>query len=43
MSEVKRGLGRGLSALLGDVQREEPADNTSRDGGIRLIDVAAVT
>jgi ParB family chromosome partitioning protein len=42
MSEAKRGLGRGLSALLGDVQREEPADNTSRDGGIRLIDVAAI-
>ncbi|QJU57237.1 ParB/RepB/Spo0J family partition protein [Sphingomonas sp. AP4-R1] len=43
MSEVKRGLGRGLSALLGDVQREQPIDPAApREGGIRLIDVAAI-
>lgn len=43
MSEVKRGLGRGLSALLGDVQREQPIDPAApREGGVRLIDVAAI-
>jgi ParB family chromosome partitioning protein len=43
MSEVKRGLGRGLSALLGDVQREQPVDPAApRDGNIRLIDVGAI-
>jgi ParB family chromosome partitioning protein len=43
MSEVKRGLGRGLSALLGDVQREQPGESaTGRDGGIRMIDVAEI-
>lgn len=43
MSEVKRGLGRGLSALLGDVQREQPlSEPGARDGGIRLIDVGAI-
>ncbi|PZU11897.1 ParB/RepB/Spo0J family partition protein [Sphingomonas sp.] len=43
MNEVKRGLGRGLSALLGDVQREQPIDPAApRDGGIRMIDVGAI-
>ena len=43
MSEVKRGLGRGLSALLGDVQREQPVGaDAPRDDGIRMIAVAAI-
>jgi ParB family chromosome partitioning protein len=43
MSEVKRGLGRGLSALLGDPQRDQPNEPSGmRDGGIRLIDVGAI-
>lgn len=43
MSEVKRGLGRGLSALLGDVQREQPvAADAARDEGIRMIPIATI-
>jgi len=40
MSEVKRGLGRGLSALLGEAAREQPvADGAARDAGVRLMPV----
>ncbi|MDO6416011.1 ParB/RepB/Spo0J family partition protein [Sphingomonas sp. BIUV-7] len=43
MSEVKRGLGRGLSALLGDPQREQLTPPEQRtDGGIRTINVGAI-
>lgn len=44
MSEMpRRGLGRGLSALLGEVQREEPiAGDAPRPGGVQTIAVAAI-
>ncbi|PTQ13413.1 chromosome partitioning protein ParB [Sphingomonas oleivorans] len=47
MSEAARrrpsGLGRGLSALLGDVSREEPiAEGGSRSSGVQTISVAAI-
>lgn len=43
MSEVKRGLGRGLSALLGDVPRETAGvSSPPANGGIRMIEVAAI-
>jgi ParB family transcriptional regulator, chromosome partitioning protein len=43
MSEVKRGLGRGLSALLGDVAREEPlAGAAGRAAGVQLLPVASI-
>jgi ParB family chromosome partitioning protein len=41
MSEVKRGLGRGLSSLLGEVTREQPiAGEAARPAGIQMIPVA---
>jgi ParB family chromosome partitioning protein len=43
MSEVKRGLGRGLSALLGDIAKEEPiVSDAARSAGIRTIPVGAI-
>jgi ParB family chromosome partitioning protein len=36
------GLGRGLSALLGDVGREEPATSTEPSNGIRMLSVSAM-
>ena len=44
MSEgTKRGLGRGLSALLGDVSREESVvPGEARSGGTQLLPVAAI-
>ena len=37
----KRGLGRGLSALLGEIEREEPiAPGSSQSGGVRMVGVA---
>jgi ParB family chromosome partitioning protein len=39
----KRGLGRGLSSLLGEVSREEPiAASGQRSAGVQTIPVAAV-
>jgi ParB family chromosome partitioning protein len=41
MSEVKRGLGRGLSSLLGEVAREQPiAGEAPRPAGIQMIATA---
>ncbi len=41
MSEIKRGLGRGLSSLLGEVAREQPiAADAERAAGIRMLPVA---
>lgn len=38
------GLGRGLNALLGEVQREEPiAPDAERGGGVRMIAVSDLT
>jgi len=43
MSEVKRGLGRGLSALLGDIAQEEPiASDAARPAGLRTIPVGDI-
>ena len=43
MSEPRRGLGRGLSALLGDVAREEPlAGGNVRAGGIRTVAIGMI-
>lgn len=44
MSEMpRRGLGRGLSALLGEVQHEEPvAVEGPRAGGVQMIPVASI-
>jgi len=43
MSEVKRGLGRGLSSLLGDMEREEPvAAEADRSAAVRNIPVASI-
>ncbi|UAK24657.1 ParB/RepB/Spo0J family partition protein [Sphingomonas nostoxanthinifaciens] len=40
MSEVKRGLGRGLSALLGEAAREHPiAGDASRTAGMMTLPV----
>ena len=43
MSEVKRGLGRGLSSLLGEAAREQPigADAT-RSAGVQMVPVAQI-
>jgi ParB family chromosome partitioning protein len=39
----RQGLGRGLSALLGDVAREEPvAGNAVRSAGVQTLPVAAI-
>jgi ParB family chromosome partitioning protein len=41
MSEVKRGLGRGLSSLLGEVAREQPiAGEAPRAAGIQMMSTA---
>lgn len=41
MSEVKRGLGRGLSSLLGEVAREQPiAGKAPRAAGIQMMATA---
>ena len=41
MSEVKRGLGRGLSSLLGEVAREQPiAGEAPRPAGIQMMSTA---
>ena len=41
MSEVKRGLGRGLSSLLGEAAREQPiAGDAVRSTGIQMIPIA---
>lgn len=38
MSEVKRGLGRGLSSLLGEVAREQPiAGDAARPAGVQMV------
>ena len=38
MSEVKRGLGRGLSSLLGEVAREQPiAEEAPRSAGVQMM------
>jgi ParB family chromosome partitioning protein len=48
MSEVQRkrpsGLGRGLSALLGETAREQPVagEADKRDPGVRMLPVAAI-
>lgn len=39
--ETKRGLGRGLSALLGDVARDQPTGGTDGDG-MRIIPIASI-
>ena len=36
------GLGRGLSALLGDIEAETPPIGTGRDDGLRMIAVADI-
>ena len=41
MSETKKGLGRGLSALLGDAPRAEPEAGSRRDG-VREVEVARI-
>jgi len=44
MSEVKRGLGRGLSSLLGEVAREQPiAGEAPRAAGIQMMSTARLT
>jgi ParB family chromosome partitioning protein len=43
MSEVKRGLGRGLSSLLGEAVREQPiAGDAVREPGIQMIPIAQI-
>jgi len=43
MSEVKRGLGRGLSSLLGEVAREQPiAGDAPRSAGVQMLPVASI-
>jgi len=40
----RRGLGRGLSALLGEASREEPiGPNGERSAGVRTVPVASIT
>ena len=36
------GLGRGLSSLLGDIQRESPVSGTGNKGDVRQIPVASI-
>ena len=45
MSEApKRGLGRGLSALLGEVQREQPvAPDAHRPAGVTMLSIASIS
>ncbi|GAA4771672.1 ParB/RepB/Spo0J family partition protein [Stakelama sediminis] len=40
--KVRPGLGRGLSALLGDVDREEPIEGGAPPAGIRMLPVSAL-
>ncbi|WP_420138579.1 ParB/RepB/Spo0J family partition protein [Sphingomonas sp.] len=43
MSEVKRGLGRGLSSLLGEAAREQPiAADAPRAAGVQMIAIAQI-
>ena len=43
MSEVRRGLGRGLSALLGEAAREQPVQpEAARAAGVTTLPVAAI-
>jgi ParB family chromosome partitioning protein len=43
MSEVKRGLGRGLSALLGEVATEQPiARDAARPAGVQMLPIASI-
>jgi len=43
MSEIKRGLGRGLSSLLGEVAREQPiAGEAPRAAGVQMVPVAQI-
>ena len=43
MSEVKRGLGRGLSSLLGEVAREQPiAGEAPRASGIQMMSITSL-
>ncbi|MEO8617949.1 MAG: ParB/RepB/Spo0J family partition protein [Sphingomicrobium sp.] len=42
MSDKKHGLGRGLSALLGDAQRAAAPDGEPRSAGIRTIEVSRI-
>ena len=43
MSEPRRGLGRGLSALLGDVAREQPiGPEATRSDGVQMLDLASI-
>jgi len=43
MSEVKRGLGRGLSSLLGEVAREQPiAGEAPRASGVQMMSVTSL-
>ena len=43
MSEVKRGLGRGLSSLLGEAAREQPiAADATRSAGVQMVPVAQI-
>ncbi len=42
MSEKKHGLGRGLSALLGDAQRAAAPDGELRSAGIRTIEISRI-
>jgi ParB family transcriptional regulator, chromosome partitioning protein len=43
MSEIKRGLGRGLSSLLGEVAREQPiAAEAQRQSGVQMIPVGQI-
>ena len=43
MSEARRGLGRGLSALLGEVAREQPVQpDAARTAGVRMIPVGQI-
>jgi ParB family transcriptional regulator, chromosome partitioning protein len=44
MSEVKRGLGRGLSALLGEAATEQPiAREATRSSGVQMLPVASIS
>ncbi len=37
-----KGLGMGLSALLGDAQRPQPGDASHGGGGVREIEIARI-
>ncbi len=44
LRKPRPGLGRGLSALMGDIQREEPvAPGTTPSSGLRMLPVGALT